>query len=142
MSKKYVIRGDSMKPFLKDGDIVSPIETDRLELGDVVIFTADDNMKVFHRVVLINRFETKCKGDNCLHFDWIRYNFGSKYLVIRQSQKESIAKLSKYWGDKYFNRYKKNPDKFQKVNLYVRLMRTLQQISMKILRLYLLLFKR
>lgn len=131
MAKKCLIRGNSMWPFLHDGDIVMPIEVNDLKVGDIVIFITSDNMKIFHRVVLLNKREIKCKGDNCLHFDWIKYDFGTNYRVIRHEFQTQVAKLSRFWGESYYHRYVKNPSKYQSSNVYIKLLTLLQRISMK-----------
>ena len=130
MAKKCIIRGDSMWPFLRNGDVITPIEVENLKIGDIVIFTTEDNMKVFHRVVLLDKNEIKCKGDNCLHFDWIKYNFGSTYRVIRHRFQYSAAKLSRYWGNHYNYRYNKNPSKYQSKNVYVKIITILQRFTL------------
>lgn len=130
MAQKYVIRGNSMWPFLRNGDIITPIEVENLQIGDIVIFNTEDNMKVFHRVVLLGDNEVKCKGDNCLHFDWIKYDFGSTYRVIRHRFQDSVAKLSRYWGNYYNCRYNKNPSKYQSANIYVKILTILQRFTL------------
>lgn len=133
MGKKYIIKGKSMCPFLKDGNIVEPIETDMLELGDIVVFTTPDNRKVFHRVVLLNKRQIKCKGDNCLHFDWLRYNFGTAYNVVRHKHKKIVAKVSNFWGKLYYKIYINNPSKYQENNFIVKCICFLQKLTISVI---------
>ena len=130
MQKRYVIRGESMWPFLRNGSIVSPIEAEELEIGDIVVFTTGDSMKVFHRVVEIGNGETRCKGDNCLHFDSGVSNCGGRYQVVRHRFKESAARVSRFWGEHYSRSHTHNPHTGQRGRTYARALTVLQRISM------------
>ena len=112
MSKTSKINGNSMWPFFRSKQTVAITEVYTLKLGDVIVFQAPNKNKIFHRVVSINRHKIKCKGDNCLHFDWIYYDLTPPYRVYRHKYQNQVAKISKFWGDVFYRKYNKSPRKY------------------------------
>lgn len=68
-SFSFKAHGWSMYPFIRDGDIliVSPIRTNEIKSGDIILYKSFDNMIVVHRVIgktKINNHEMlKVRGD-------------------------------------------------------------------------------
>ena len=120
-----------MSPFFGDGQYVRITEVNNIQLGDVVAFSTQERT-VFHRVVLLTRKNIVCKGDNCLHFDWGTYDFGAHYRVVRHKFGKQVAILSRFWGNRFYRRYKKNPQKFE-AHIYSKLLLLLQKISIGII---------
>jgi signal peptidase I len=93
--RKLTIRGESMLPWFRDGDIAHLVEdTDNIYRGDIIVFFKK-NMLVMHRVVKIvhNSLNIKqiiTKGDNMLMFDdgYIDFNsvIGCVYLITRREK--------------------------------------------------------
>lgn len=52
---RFRVKGASMKPLIRDGDVVSvaPLEQTRLHIGDVVLFTVGNGRALLHRVIKI-----------------------------------------------------------------------------------------
>lgn len=65
---RFLARGFSMSPFIKDGDLitVSPLKERRLKKGDIVAFyDPDKNHKLcVHRIISIKNDVCQIKGDN------------------------------------------------------------------------------
>ncbi len=133
MQKKYRISGKSMLPFLKDGAIIETEIVTSLRLGDIVIFTMPDGKKIFHRVVQLKDGEVLCKGDNCLHFDRVQYDFGDQYIVLRHKMQEQIAKVSYFFGKEINIRYERNPERFHKNFMFHHLIRVFYSLIMNML---------
>lgn len=73
MKKKVIVIGNSMSPFIKDGDILICDKQDEYNIGDVVLIKTD---KFFcHRIILCSKDKSfyLTKGDNSLEPDgWLR----------------------------------------------------------------------
>jgi len=66
-SLRFLARGISMSPFIKDGDIitVAPAHQSPVSLGDIVAFIHPENGKpVVHRIVEISGSSFVIRGDN------------------------------------------------------------------------------
>jgi len=70
--EQTVVNGNSMSPALKDGDWVRIRKTDKINLGDVILFSRSGG-RFLHRVVRIRKKEKGIfyvtKGDNSPHLD-------------------------------------------------------------------------
>lgn len=130
MNNKFRINGNSMFPILKDGDIITTTTVTSLQLGDIVVFTAPNGKRIFHRVVLLENEHILCKGDNCLHFDRIEYDFGEQYLVLRHWMQKEFAKVSSYFGNLLNKFYEKDPIKFHKNTLLPGTIQVFHSLSM------------
>ena len=65
---RFQVKGQSMAPFVRDGDIVTvaPVGKRPLRIGDVVAFTSPQaGMFLVHRVVGKHGDKLLVKGDNC-----------------------------------------------------------------------------
>jgi signal peptidase I len=62
---RFMARGESMRPFIQDGDIVEvqPIELEKLERGDVVLCKLNDDRLVVHRVIQVAPDDVLIQGD-------------------------------------------------------------------------------
>jgi signal peptidase I len=56
-SIRFRARGSSMRPFIKDGDIllVEPVREDRIRVGDIVLFGDRKGAVLAHRVIRIDQ---------------------------------------------------------------------------------------
>lgn len=65
---RFLARGFSMSPFIKDGDLitVSPLKGKRLKKGDIVAFfdPAQNHKLYVHRIIHIKKDGYQIKGDN------------------------------------------------------------------------------
>jgi signal peptidase I len=68
------VKGSSMLPYLKDGDVIAVSKCDNFEIGDVVVYKAE-NEYIVHRIIDIVKAGTHIfyitKGDNCTAADRI-----------------------------------------------------------------------
>lgn len=130
---EFLINGNSMFPFLKNGDLIRIKTVTSLQLGDIVVFTAPNGKKIFHRVVLLKDEEVLCKGDNCLHFDRIEYDFGEQYHVLRHWMQKEFAKVSFCFGNLVYKHYQKDPIRFHKNTLLSSMIRVIYSLTMYLL---------
>jgi len=71
---RFQAKGQSMSPFIKDGDIVTifPLTSSSPGVGDVVAFNHPENEKlIIHRVVKKRNNDYYVRGDNALEADGI-----------------------------------------------------------------------
>ena len=69
---RYPVSGRSMRPFLRDGDLltISRVDPDDLAGGDVVAFAQPESGRlVFHRITRLGRGAVTTKGDNLARSD-------------------------------------------------------------------------
>lgn len=73
--KTMTYLGPSMNPTLKSGDrlYITPYDKQKIRRGDVIVFLSpEDGAKVVHRVVTIDSYSIRTRGDNCNQVDpWI-----------------------------------------------------------------------
>ena len=66
---RFMVRGSSMQPFIRGGDIVEvePADIHKLREGDVVFYTRPDGRVILHRVIAKRREDAipvlTCQGD-------------------------------------------------------------------------------
>lgn len=60
------VKGNSMLPFIKNGDIVKLVKFDVLELYDIVLAKIDDSQYVLHRIIDIKGSHLLLMGDGNL----------------------------------------------------------------------------
>lgn len=116
INKVVRIRGNSMEPLLRDGDIAFVSVMDSYMLGDIVIFSylIDGEKKLLsHRIVYEDRGHFYCKGDNSLNLEEITSNaiLGKIISAERQGKKiivdigndliKGLCSLSKKCGDEW-----------------------------------------
>ncbi|MBI9089255.1 MAG: S26 family signal peptidase [Desulfobacterium sp.] len=69
---KFKATGNSMFPFIKDGDgiKISPYIENKPEIGDIVAYL-DSNTRnlIVHRIIKLSANQFIAKGDSCLHSD-------------------------------------------------------------------------
>ncbi len=72
---RFRVRGGSMIPFIRNGDIITlhPVPADKIRSGDIVAFVSAPMMKMFvHRVVLTHHEFFLMRGDNLIDDDgWV-----------------------------------------------------------------------
>lgn len=91
----FPIHGNSMKPFLSDGDsILVNHDISILHQGDIVVFQNDDGL-IAHRLIKTKKFPNKSsiyytKGDNRTRFDppMVEKDILGKVLSIRKNGRE------------------------------------------------------
>ena len=60
------VKGNSMLPFIKDGDTVKLVKTDHLKLYDIVLARIDDEQYVLHRIIRKKDNQLLLMGDGNL----------------------------------------------------------------------------
>ena len=60
------VKGNSMLPFIKDGDTVKLVKTDHLKLYDIVLARIDDEQYVLHRIIRMKDNQLILMGDGNL----------------------------------------------------------------------------
>lgn len=110
------IKGNSMEPLLKDGDIAFVSSMQSYTVGDIVIFSyqTDGVEKILsHRIVYEDDYHIYCKGDNSLNLEEITSNAiigkitsverqGIKMVInIREDLLKEFCNLSKKCGDEW-----------------------------------------
>lgn len=110
------IKGNSMEPLLRDGDIAFVSAMQLYTVGDIVIFYYQVNgvEKILsHRIVYKDDYHLYCKGDNSLNLEEITLNaiigkitsierHGVKICIsIRKDLLEKFCNLSKKCGDEW-----------------------------------------
>lgn len=105
-SLRFQARGNSMRPFIKDGDIlgIKPIEATEVQVGDVILFRQGGRILV-HRVVkrhvenevmLIVKGDSHLRPDGPVHPDQL---LGKVTSVEREGKKISLDRgVSKLAG--------------------------------------------
>ncbi len=97
-----VIRGNSMHPLLRDGDLVVVIPSHTINLGDIIVFRNDREEFVIHRVIAKLECNSKTlyvtKGDNNPFID-------SLSIVYRKSIEcpNAIQVIINSTSNKYIN---------------------------------------
>lgn len=73
MGTRMICSGSSMKPTLKPGDLIEIASADPVRPGDVIVFlppATED--RVVHRVIRVDGFGIRTRGDNSLEADpWV-----------------------------------------------------------------------
>ena len=64
----YLVTSESMRPYLKPGDVVEIKKQQDYNINDVVLYISDKNwstkgIRIIHRIILINDDEVITKGD-------------------------------------------------------------------------------
>lgn len=68
-------KGSSMYPIIREGNLCRfrPVETQRLAIGDIILFSSDSGQLIAHRLLSVRRSEDQllyiCKGDTNLGCD-------------------------------------------------------------------------
>ncbi len=116
INKIVRIKGNSMEPLLKDGDIAFASAMQSYTVGDIVIFFYQINgvEKILsHRIVYEDDYHLYCKGDNSLNLEEITSNAiigkitsverqGMKTIIkIRKDLLKEFCDLSKKCGDEW-----------------------------------------
>jgi len=70
---RFCARGASMRPFIRDGDVldVRPVDVRRLRRGDVVLFRDGEDRLLAHRVVRVSRAGLATQGDALARSDGV-----------------------------------------------------------------------
>ncbi len=68
------VSGNSMKPLLKTGDIITIQKCDYYEIGDVLVFVCVPDDLLVHRLLKKQGLKFICKGDNSFRIEEIYAN--------------------------------------------------------------------
>lgn len=102
LNKDIILRikvtGESMKPFLKDGDIViiKKACSKEINIGDLILFRNNNGFTVLHRVISRKRnhkgkIEFTTKGDRLISSD---------EPIIEENVLGKVVKIEKHFNDK------------------------------------------
>lgn len=107
-SIRFQVRGWSMRPFIRDGDVifVSPIENSSFKTGDVVLYSTEGNKVIVHRIIKKDKKDGRMtllvKGDATSGFADkvdVKNVLGKVTAVERDGRKKRIdTKLSHLIG--------------------------------------------
>ena len=64
------VRGNSMRPTLCDGDVVTVVTSEQYSEGDIIVFNYCGEGLLLHRLLAIEG-KYVCKGDNAFRFEYI-----------------------------------------------------------------------
>ena len=99
--KLYRVKGDSMFPFIKEGDyvLVKKLSDENYKIGNVVIFRRNTGERIVHRVVKRDRKEfVYIKGDKYSLCERIKLsNIEGKVMGIIRSQKFILINPTEEW---------------------------------------------
>ena len=97
---RIIVRGYSMEPLLKNGDIVYSVKSDAYVLGDILIFAKDSNV-IIHRFIDVDNENNciVCKGDNSFEIEEINLSdvIGKAVLFEHDEIKRRILRPSNYF---------------------------------------------
>ena len=97
---RIIVRGHSMEPLLKNGDIVYSVKSDEYVLGDILIFAKDSNV-IIHRFIDVDNENNciVCKGDNSFEIEEINLSdvIGKAVLFEHDEIKRRILRPSNYF---------------------------------------------
>lgn len=84
---KIRVRGTSMTPIIKDGDIATIQKSDKYSVGDVLLYPFGNEGLLLHRLLKINGSRYYCKGDNSFRLEEVMCSgiFGKVIAVTRKS---------------------------------------------------------
>lgn len=100
----FPVKGTSMRPLFKSGDIVTIIKVDNnIKKGDIVFYKRDDNTFVLHRIRKIKNNILYIVGDHQTKIEEVKYdNLIGVVINYKKSNKDKIYNMK---GVKY-NLYK------------------------------------
>lgn len=86
---KFVVRGNSMYPFIKDGEVVNVEKAEKIKTGDVIIFKREKELFV-HRVILKVGNMCITKGDNSPFID---FPVRKEKIIAKVKKEEGALKI-------------------------------------------------
>ncbi len=80
-----IVKGASMNPRLKDGDLVRLRPLCDYHPGDIVVFSYKDEGYLVHRVISVQKNRLLCKGDNSFRLEFVsRNNVIGKVISVKR----------------------------------------------------------
>lgn len=86
---RFIVKGNSMSPFIKDGESVEVERAERIRIGDVVLLRRKKEF-LLHRVIFLSKNFVITKGDKSPFID---PPFERKDIIGRVRREEGIMKI-------------------------------------------------